>query len=193
VTGYDRDKVHRQSDHTWENILAVFAHLTAIEPLERSAEADMAGYVVLDALIGNVDRHHQNWGCLLHMLPNGTPRLTIAPSFDHASSLGRELLPEDAGRLVAERRVPGYVGKGRGGIYRTANDRHGANPLALACELARGRPDLFGPWLERLGQVPMESLAECVERLPGGWGALNNRRFAVEFLRCSRLRLLASR
>ena len=134
VTGYDKDKMHKQCEHTWEHILTVFAHLKSLKHLDRSSEIDMAGYVFLDALIGNVDRHHQNWGCLFQMLPEGTSLLTIAPSFDHASSLGRELLPEEAERRIAGKRVADYVEKGRGGIYRAATDKRGANPLVLACE-----------------------------------------------------------
>ena len=118
-----------------------------------SALGVFLGYVLLDAWVANQDRHHQNWGCLLQMLSEGKSRLTIAPSFDHASSLGRELLPEDANRLIVDKRVANYVEKGRGGIYRASNDRRGANPLALACELARERPELFAPWLERLKQA----------------------------------------
>ena len=189
MTGYDKDKIRKQSDHTWANILAALARLKTLEQLDRPAAADMAGYIFLDALIGNVDRHHQNWGCLLQMFPEGKSRFTIAPSFDHASSLGRELLPEEAERRMAEKRVANYVDKGRGGIYRASEDKRGANPLALACELAIERPDLFTLWLERLRQAPMESLAECIERLPESWAALSNRRFAVEFLRHSRSRL----
>lgn len=193
MTGYDKDKIRRQSDHTWENILAALARLKSLQHLDRSEEADMAGYIVLDALIGNVDRHHQNWGCLLQMLPGGKSRLTIAPSFDHASSLGRELLPAEAARRMAEQRVANYVEKGRGGIYRTSDDRRGANPLALACELAGDRPDLFAPWLERLHQMPVESFAECLERLPESWATASNRRFAGEFLRRSHATLTSSR
>jgi hypothetical protein len=44
------------------------------------------GYLLLDAWIGNTDRHHENWGLLWH-----EGMLTLAPTYDHASSLGREL------------------------------------------------------------------------------------------------------
>ncbi len=65
----------------------------------------LASYLVLDALIGNTDRHHENWGFLGQVLVNidevsEAARLVkqggydIAPSFDHASSLGRELPDE---------------------------------------------------------------------------------------------------
>lgn len=43
-----------------------------------------AGFLVLDALVGNTDRHEQNWGAIQSL--DGSRRL--APSFDHASCLG---------------------------------------------------------------------------------------------------------
>ncbi|MDE0369882.1 MAG: HipA domain-containing protein [bacterium] len=41
------------------------------------------GYLALDALIGNTDRHNRNWA----VIESGSGRC-LAPSFDHASSLG---------------------------------------------------------------------------------------------------------
>ena len=43
-----------------------------------------AGYLMLDALVGNTDRHQENWAVIADS--GGNRRL--APSFDHASSLG---------------------------------------------------------------------------------------------------------
>jgi hypothetical protein len=45
------------------------------------------GYLALDALIGNTDRHHENWG-IIGSLEDGNVVLRLAPTFDHASSLG---------------------------------------------------------------------------------------------------------
>ena len=42
-----------------------------------------AGYLVLDALIGNTDRHEENWA----VIDGGISR-RLSPTFDHASSLG---------------------------------------------------------------------------------------------------------
>ena len=41
----------------------------------------------LHALIGNTDRHAENWGLIITL----EKRIYLAPTFDHASSLGREL------------------------------------------------------------------------------------------------------
>src|SRR5690606_12050768 len=45
-----------------------------------------AGYLILDALISNTDRHQENWA----VIDDGGERW-LSPSFDHASSLGFQL------------------------------------------------------------------------------------------------------
>jgi hypothetical protein len=46
---------------------------------------------MLDAWIGNGDRHHLNWGLVRNKLtPNIIETIHLAPTYDHASSLGRE-------------------------------------------------------------------------------------------------------
>jgi hypothetical protein len=51
-----------------------------------------AGYLVLDALVGNTDRHIENWGVVVAA---AEVRPLLAPSFDHASSLGFLLSDEE--------------------------------------------------------------------------------------------------
>lgn len=43
---------------------------------------------MLDALVANLDRHHENWGIVVD--PSGLLPTELAPTFDHASSLGDE-------------------------------------------------------------------------------------------------------
>ena len=53
------------------------------------------------------DRHHENWGILRERIATGWLDC-LAPTFDHASSLGRELVDDSAGksrrRLLLHRR-----------------------------------------------------------------------------------------
>lgn len=51
---------------------------------QMSATDWFAGYLLFDALIGNTDRHSQNWA--IETTQSGQSHL--APSFDHATSLG---------------------------------------------------------------------------------------------------------
>jgi hypothetical protein len=174
VAGYDRDKRFRQSGHTLENIILAIRGMFPEEVESRTVLTRLASYLALDALIGNVDRHHENWGLLWQVRVevndfNETARLSkeydVAPSFDHASSLGRELLDEKRGNLLRSGAVEGYVRKGRGGIYRQG-EAHGANPLHLVALAARKYPDYFQPVLRMLLSVPLERLIEPLDRIP---------------------------
>lgn len=71
------------------------------------------GFLVLDALVGNTDRHEQNWGAI--QSPDGSRKL--APSFDHASCLGF-MLHDDVRREYLDGTKPGrsiaeYAGRAR--------------------------------------------------------------------------------
>ena len=125
---YDPEKRFRQSDHTLENIFAALDLLFASPDGRRRAKRRLAEYLVLDALIGNTDRHHENWG-ILRKRTGGRWTGMVAPTFDHASSLGRELLDEGAGksrrRLLAEQQIPRYAERAPGAIYWQTSDKRG--------------------------------------------------------------------
>ena len=166
VTGYDKGKTFRQSDHTLENIHSAIRGLFPPEHADKVL-AELASYMVLDALIGNTDRHHENWGILLQFEPNTRAlTLSVAPSFDHASSLGRELRDERRAELLTADRVGWYVGKGRGGIFRNPEDPHGANPLRIVQLAARAYPSLFRPSLERVAALRRAEVHEIIESIP---------------------------
>lgn len=61
-------------------------------PGEMDAFDVFAGYMLLDALIANRDRHEQNWAVLIPALTTPQPRL--APSYDHAGGLGYNVTDE---------------------------------------------------------------------------------------------------
>ncbi len=131
---YDPGKQFRQSDHTLDNIFAALDRVFSSLDAARWAKERLADYLVLDALIGNTDRHHENWGILRKRTPSGWTGM-VAPTFDHASSLGRELLDDGTGkcrrRILEEGRLPRYAEKAPGAIYWNSSDRKGISPLDL--------------------------------------------------------------
>ncbi|MDP2093947.1 MAG: HipA domain-containing protein [Hydrogenophaga sp.] len=166
VTGYDKEKTFRQSDHTLENIDAAIRGLFHADRAE-AILTELAGYMVLDALIGNTDRHHENWGLLAGLQSDPQMlRLSVAPSFDHASSLGRELQDERRRELLTTDRVRWYVEKGRGGMFRGPNERHGENPLRFVQVAARAYPVFFRPALDRVAALTSREVKEIFDALP---------------------------
>ena len=156
-------------------------HVFANPETTSRAKHRIATYLVLDALIGNTDRHHENWG-LLRYRPDDNWTGSVAPSFDHASSLGRELLDDRRDRILAGNRVGDYSEKGRGAIYVSEEERHGPSPLELVRWGNRELPDLFRPALERLSNLDESVLPDVVRRVPGDMMTSSARKFANALL-----------
>jgi hypothetical protein len=186
VLGYDRTKQFRQSDHTLENIFAAISHVTKNQEEREAAFRQLAGYVILDALILNTDRHHENWGLIRIVDARGVITHTIAPTFDHASSLGRNEPPEKLAAWLPEPGRPEWYANRsqcRGGIYLRSTDEHGANPLKLLELVARKWPKYVVPWLPNLEHATEEAICDTVDRVPPETMVQAQREFTKALLR----------
>ncbi|MDX9708755.1 MAG: HipA domain-containing protein [Trichloromonas sp.] len=169
VLGYEKEKQWGQSDHCIKNIIAA---VEQVFPAYRRTQnlRTLASYIVLDALICNTDRHHDNWGLLRRIGPRKKTVHSVAPSFDHASSLGRELLDDRRQLMLLDRKgLERYVFRGRGGIFYSQSDAKGENPLQLAFKAARDYPAYFAPVLQRLRQHHEDEMCAIVDRIPEAW------------------------
>ena len=185
VTGYDRTKQRKQSDHTVKNVIRAIGALFNDETARDAALTMLAGYLVLDALILNTDRHHENWGVLRRVDPLLGVSYEIAPSFDHASSLARnEPSAKLAGWLGEGGRAAWYAGRSRcnGGLYWSERDPKGANPLKLAMDAAQRWPRYFEPWRVVLAGVSTSDLESVVNRMPVEAMPPESKRFALALM-----------
>lgn len=178
IHGYDPGRKFRHSSHTLANVWQAMDRVFEESEVSRRAKLRIAEYLVLDALIGNTDRHHENWG-ILRRRSGDRWRGFVAPTFDHASSLGRELLDERRDRLMAENRVGYYAERGRGALYWSEDEQRGPSPLALVRRAAHEHRSLFRPVLAKLEKLDGYSMGELVERVPTEWMSLSARRFAA--------------
>ena len=182
---YDPARRFRQSQHTLANIFHTLD--TNFLELEgrQSARSRIAEYLVLDALIGNTDWHHENWGVLLRQ-GEGILLGEIAPSFDHASSLGRELRDHGEGRtlerILAEHRIGAYSERARGAIFWSVDEIRAPNPLELVRRASHEFPDDFMGALRRLQDVQASQLSTCIERVPPSWISRLASEFAIELM-----------
>lgn len=178
IPGYNVQAKFGHSSHTLENIFKTFDETLVEESFVRRSKSFFSEYLVLDALISNTDRHHENWGFLLKQTTDGRWMAAIAPSFDHASSLGRELQDERRDQIIREGRIGNYVSKGHGGIYWSPDEKKAPSPLELVRRAAQAHPELFRPALERLRRFDESALARIIERVPDEWMSEPTRRFA---------------
>jgi hypothetical protein len=64
-------------------------------------------------LIGNTDRHSENWGFLIQQQQQDATRYALAPAFDNGTSLGFVIRDEDLGRVIRPDRFAEYIRRGR--------------------------------------------------------------------------------
>jgi hypothetical protein len=179
--------------HTVDAVLGLLSKIeapTSGDPRLVSAADVFTGYLLLDAVVVNSDRHHENWGVLQRA---GGVR-ELAPSYDHASSLGRELLDAERQARLATRdagySVERYVRRARSGFYAEPADTKPLHPAdAFFLAVAR-RPEAGAVWLARLEALGDDVLDKITARVPAPAISEPGRAFAHEVLRIARRMLL---
>lgn len=166
-----------------------------VAPSEITTGADvMVGYLMLDCLIGNQDRHDENWG--LVWCPADPPRIRLAPTYDHASSLGRN--ESDERRLFRLQTkdkgagVSAYCAKARSAFYEHGNANRAVSTLAAFATAARLRKRASGYWLGRLARLDDGDFEAIVDRVPSRLMSEPAARFALKMLQVNQARLLAN-
>ena len=185
VFNYDPRKMHGQRDHTLTNILRVIDK-TFIDHEDREiALYHLMGYLVLDALILNTDRHHENWALIRYTSATGKDvGHRMAPTFDHASSLARNATASQIKAWnCAPAAVERYARNAPGAIYASTSDKRGLNPIELLKLALRLKPKHVRSWLQKLHTLDPDALTMTVERVPESEIDPEHKRFTAALLR----------
>ncbi|MPZ96964.1 MAG: hypothetical protein GEU96_19150 [Propionibacteriales bacterium] len=170
--------------HNLANIHTVLAPRQAVGMPDRFTAFDQfCGYLVMDALVANRDRHEENWGVLRD--PDG--RVTLAPSYDHGNSLGFNLL--DNRRLLELGRDPElerWASRGFADRFEASRDMTLVEFAHRA--LAMARPGTGAHWLGRLAHVVPTAWETVVNSTPEMSEAC--RTFCVRLVTTNQRRLL---
>ncbi len=167
-------KTMRIQEHTVQRVLAALSHpsvgLPDKFPLPEIIQGPaqlFVGYLLLDATISNSDRHHENWGIIVR---RGTNNAELAPTFDHASSLGRELSDDErTERLKTKdknRSLARYAERTPSRFFRVSTERRPLHPREAFQIAAEGQPEAAAIWLQRLGSLSIETLGDVISRVP---------------------------
>ncbi len=181
---YPRASMRGEPQHCIERIIAAITLAIPNEAERQQALKALAGIMVLDALILNTDRHHENWGIIQSRDAGGNVRHSLAPSFDMASSLARNEPEARCAEWLADHtrdRAEWYARRGqtRGGIWLHDTDTHGTNPLDLVAARSAAEPSLFRPWLERVRGLSGGTITALVDRVPDSMIGLGQRAFVT--------------
>ncbi|MGH8546715.1 MAG: phosphatidylinositol kinase [Gammaproteobacteria bacterium] len=200
VSDYEREtSYYRQSGHTVIRVFAVLRDAGIQVPTTWQGAAGIntasdvfAGYLMLDALIGNTDRHHENWGLVSHA---GSERqeVWLAPTFDHASSLGRnETDVRRAARLASKDpaySVAGYAERARSALYRASTDPRPLSTLDAFREAAKLRPRAAQSWVRRLQAIDDAQVRSIVDEVPPAFMNAPAREFVYHLLLTNKARI----
>ncbi|NAX26548.1 hypothetical protein CAG64_13960 [Vibrio sp. V38_P2S17PM301] len=169
----DTQQFVRIKEHTVQRVLGCFdlSHISppkgwdSIEDL--NAGDVFCGYLMLDALISNQDRHHENWAIVIN---TETQEKYLCETYDHAASLGRELLDKEReDRLTSKdknRQVGKFVQKARSELFKLKTDRKPllTNEAFFLSVEKRENAKVF--WLERLRALTDEKINAIFNKIP---------------------------
>ena len=138
------------------------------------------GYLMLDSLISNCDRHDQNFE--IQVLPDGTQEL--APTFDQGQAMGATLSDRQR-RIFRTEDFQEYLG---GTFYDGQESILPSSTFETAASL---QPEAAAIWQERLARIAPEQIVEIFDRIPGDRISPIAAKFAKQVIADGRQKVLA--
>jgi len=195
--GYPKEKFYRVRQHTLRVVLNIIKLEAILPPLNWNSVGDIQsaldvflGYLMLDAWIANQDRHHENWGFIVS--PDRT--IHLAPTFDHASSLGWNETDETRTQRLAtrdsRRGMDSYVARALSAFFTSPTSTKPMPTLDVFREASKLRPLAAKVWVDRLSRISDNDVTAIFDRIPVDRISDAARRFAMKMLELNQKRLL---
>lgn len=157
IEGFDTNKRFKNTTYTLNAIFSalekneVCAPIFLDEEVIKNGQDLLIGYLCFDAWIGNTDRHDENWAIIVNA--NNVKRL--APTYDHASSLGRN--ESDANRIKRMTtndkgfNVNAYIKRAMTPIYDENGKKLNTISVAQECKKHNSKATKF--WIRKILDV----------------------------------------
>ena len=188
----------RIKEHTVSRVLGCLDKANTLPPPNWKVGENLnagdifCGYLMLDALISNQDRHHENWAIFVN---NETQERYLCETYDHAASLGRELLDsERQERLTTKdknRTLEYFVRKARSEIFKLKNDKKPLLTTAAFFLAVEHREIAKKHWLNRLNSLTTTEIRAIFDKIPAEVITEKSREFAAKMVIENQKRLLA--
>ena len=118
---------------------------------------------LFDALIGNSDRHQDNWGVLIQKQKNKT-KIKLSPLFDNGTSLGHEYFTENIQDWKDER-YQSYIRRGTHHLRWDKSDAKKCQHLELLVKLQANAGGSLPKLRQKLVDFDMRKLEEELDEL----------------------------
>ena len=93
--------------------------------------------ITFDALIGNTDRHSENWGFVVDQSVAGEASYSLAPAFDNGTSLGFLVRDADLERFTQPRQLREFISRGKHHFGWLSGNNQSAGHIELCAQFLR--------------------------------------------------------
>jgi hypothetical protein len=144
----------------------------------------LAGYLIFDYWVDNIDRHYENWGIQIDLV---TGRKELLPTYDHGLSLGFLLFDEECVGLSPANHVQNQSSAFFGDRGRSLSMN------GMLAEIVAANSEVAKAWIERIARVERDTVVGLFDRIPDGWISDEKKLFAISLLEFNRQQLITVR
>jgi hypothetical protein len=168
----------------------------ALPPGVLTATDVFVGELLLDAWVGNTDRHQENWGVVETQIEKGSTHRHLTPVFDTASCLGRNELDVQRERRIRSHdsgfTVEAYADRARSPFYSVGNAPTRLTTYDAFLQAAGIKPDAAVAWIRELQRIDTAAIEGLFDRFPAARPTAIARQFSTRMLYHNQARLIAS-
>jgi len=190
---YNQDTFYKLREYNLKVIHAILKNekispvFDVLEYDEFETAFDMfIGYLVLDCLISNQDRHHENWGLIVY-----DKIVFLAPTYDHASGLGskehdikkEKRLTGDDPRVTVKK----FVERAKTPFYDKNKLLSTYESVELCAKLDKNMT-LY--WLSKIENLNLDTVIDIFAKIPTNLISDTSSKFAIEMVKENKNRLL---
>lgn len=162
IEDYDRKK---GTQHNFSSVALFHKLLRNVWSIDTDWKNYWCDMLLFDALIGNTDRHQDNWGLLWGHDASGKPRVRPAPVFDNGTSLGHEILEQKMNKFSDRENLERYVTRGHHHMRWRQTDPKQQGHSEMMGTLVDLYPELESRIVSRLKAFDMEAFTSMIKVL----------------------------
>jgi hypothetical protein len=163
IPGYDRGQGWQ---HNFEVIDKLCYRIFRSSPKPSSWIKYWVETLIFDSLIGNTDRHQDNWGFIWGFKPNGRrnddPRLT--PIYDNGTSMGHEIIEKNFYKFEDQSHLKRYIHRGHHHMKWLLSDTCRIPHIEVISHISSKYPDSV-PWIQSIIDFPMNEVEKILHEL----------------------------
>lgn len=158
---YDRK---RGTQHNYETVARVSEALLGADNPNHGWVKYWVRTFIFDALIGNTDRHQDNWGVIWKVQDNKPLGGRLTPVFDNGTSMGHEIFENKFLRFDDPNHIERYIKRGTHHMKWKLSDANKISHLDIVSLLINRYPD-SKEWIREMLEFSLSDVNEILQNL----------------------------